>query len=541
MELLDLDVQFGMGGGAFASEGFDVGFGGSEWASIADVRATDPLVLEYGINGSEQTDRIADTGALTFSLDNSEANSNQTAGWYSPLSAIKRGGFNFDIPVRLVLTSANVNAGAPYYKFYGRLGNIVVVPGVREERVVHCTALDIFDDYARMPAPALAAQFNKRGDELVQSIIDALPADRQPQQTDIDQGLDTHPVAFDDLREEEMSAREALNSVCMSDYAKLYMVGSTTEPGGLLAYRNRHFASINPTVLFSFDNDMTRRGGLVMPGSRDDLVSKLQVFVHPTRVDAFTAPQLAAGLGTVLYSLETQSTLIQAGETNDTLFGPYRDPSNPGDRIGGKDMQQPVVTTDYTMNTAQDGTGSNVSASFTVTASYTGAGVRFTIVNNGSVAGYVTKLQSRGNGIYRVTAVIEKEIDAQYGTRLMQFDMPFMSDLNVGNDIATYLSQLLSQPLARAESVTFLANTSAGMMDAAINREPGDRISVTEDITGLDAQEFTINGVRLDFQTSGSGPLMWCTWFLEPISSQRFWILGQAGSSEFGLTTTFGF
>jgi hypothetical protein len=524
METVGFDIQFGLGGGAFDLDAFDPAFGGSSWVSVADVRTVEPPVLEYGIRGSAPDDRIADAGALTFALNNGAWNAAGTLGWYSPLQAIRRGGFDFNIPVRLVLTYA----GTPYYKFYGRLGNISVVPGAHEERLVRCTALDLIDDYARLPVPALDAQFNQRGDQLVQAVLDALPADLQPPLRAIETGLDTHPIAFDNLHEETITVREALNEICLSDLGKLYMVGTTAEPGGLLVYRNRHYAALNPTVAFAFDNDMAR-GGLMVPGSRDDLISTLQVFTHPTRVDT--------GASTVLYALETTATLVQPGEVNDTLFGPYRDPANPGDRVGGTHMVPPVAVTDYTMNSAQDGTGLDVTANFTVAASFTGSGVRFTITNNGAVAGYVTKLQCRGDGIYRFTAVVEKVVDAAYGERLLQLDMPFQSNVNVGADMATYLAMQLSQPLARVTSVTFLANLTPAMMTAALQCEPGSRIAITEDVTGLDAQEFVINGVRLEFQPA-STMLLWCTWYLEPADVQRYWIWGLA---HMGSDTIFGF
>jgi hypothetical protein len=328
-----------------------------------------------------------------------------------------------------------------------------------------------------------------------------------------------------------VTIREALYDICASEMSTINFIGTTAPGGGLFRFANRQASTLNPLVLHDFEGDIAR-GGLVVPGSRDDLVSKVQVFVHPTRVD--TSP-------VILYDLQTTSTLVAAGQTNDSLFGPYRDPDNPGDRVGGTDMIQPVATTDYTMNAAQDGSGADLTGNFTVTASYTGNGVRFTIVNTGATAGYITKLQCRGLGIYRFTAVIERDVpDVDYGHRVMQVDMPYQNNVNTGNDVADYLTNVQSRSLSRVRSVTFCANKTSTLLGAMLAIEPGKRVSITETMTGLDLTEFLVTGVRLEI-TQAAEPIAWCTWFLRPADMDRYWVLGTAGASELGTTTTVGY
>jgi hypothetical protein len=226
-------------------------------------------------------------------------------------------------------------------------------------------------------------------------------------------------------------------------------------------------------------------------------------------------------------------------------------------------MVQPVAAVDYTMNSDPDG-GADLTANFTVFAEYSATSVRFHITNHGAVAGYVTKLQCRGNGIYRYPTVIEREVDPivadrlfepilgvgdhppvgdrrKYGQRVLKIDMPFQTNVNVGQSIAQYLANILSQPLARVSAVTFLANRSPALMLAALDREPGDRISVTERVSGLAGQEFIINGVRLEMQPTSGPVLIWCTWYLEPADSTKYWFLGTPGASELGVSTVLGF
>lgn len=495
------------------------------WVTLnADVRADQPITCQYGISGSTPADRVADTGVLAFALNNSARNSAATLGYYSPLKATKRAGYDFNVPVRWKLTYGSDSR----YKFLGKLSDIVPNPGQYDDRLVPCRALDWMDEAATLDLPDLDVQIGKRGDELVATILDALDADDQPTARSLETSIETYAIALDAAATgQKPKVREVFNQIALSGLEYIYIKGDATT-GGVLMQENRHHRALNPTIEVTLLDTMIERQGFVTPGSRDDIYSTVQVFVKPSRIDAAAT--------TVLFSLQTASTLVQPGDVLDTIFGPYRDPSN-NDQIGGTAQVAPVATTDYLMNSVADGSGVNLTANFTVTASTTGLGVRFTIVNTGAVAGYITKLQLRGKGIYRYSAVVEVAVPNAYGSRAFQIDMPFQNDLNVGTDVATFLSQILATPFAHISSVLFLANRTATLMGHAIVREPGDRIAVTETVTGLDDQ-FTINSVLLELLPGGQ---LYCTWGLEPATANQYWLWGVAGSSEWGVTTLYAF
>ncbi len=497
------------------------------WVDVfasTDVRGQVPIVCEYGIQGSTPADRIASTGRLTFALDNSTLNSGGVLGYYSPGNASKRTGFDFNIPVRWKLSYG----ADTQYKFRGDLVEINPVPGQYDSRLVPCQALDWMDRAAELDLPDLDAQFNKRGDELITTILDALAAGDQPVARDIETGVDAFPIALDGgATGTKPKVREVLNQICLSEFGYFYIKGDATQ-GGTAKFENRAHRSANPTIQITVTDQMFDRSGLVVPGSRDDIYSSVQIFVSPTQIDAAAT--------TILYDLQTTDTFIGPGETSSSLFGPYRDPVSHED-CGGTNMQAPVSGTDYLFNSAQDGSGSNLTANLTVTPSFTGTGVRWTLTNTGATGGYVTRLRAVGKAIRRYDAVIEVAVTPGYGTRPLAFSMPFQQSTSVVTDVATYLASILKTPFNRVKSVRFLANKSATLMQAAILREPGDRIAVTETVTGVN-DESTINSVRLEYQKGG---VLWCTWGLEPASTQRFWVLGVAGASELGDTTYLGF
>ena len=75
------------------------------WTDVsADVLQSDKPRFESGIRDNGATDRVASTGRLTFTLDNSNLNSAGLAGYYSPGHANARSGFSTGIPVRFKVT-----------------------------------------------------------------------------------------------------------------------------------------------------------------------------------------------------------------------------------------------------------------------------------------------------------------------------------------------------------------------------------------------------------------------------------------------------
>jgi hypothetical protein len=501
------------------------------WVDIhSDALAKAPIVCEYGIDGNLPTDRVAATGTLKFTLDNSEANSAGLIGYYSPLNTSKRSGYDFNVKVRFLL-SDGVHT---QYKFVGKLRD--ATPAITEDQEVACTAVDWMDAAASIDMPdSVGVQFDRRLDEIAQNIINAMDADDRPDATDFEVGNSSFPIALDQSRTgARPKIREVLIDGCLSEYGAAYIKGDGVQ-GGTLKIENRTHRAANPTVYLTLlASDFDLNDGLIVPGSRDDIFSRVHVFVRPTRVDTTAT--------TVLFSLQSAQIYIGPGETNDSIFGPYRDPST-NDQIGGFDEVAPVAGTDYAANSAADGTGSDLTANLTVSASTTGIGVKFSITNNGAVGAYVVdntgavKLQIRGKAIRRYDALIDVEIGSGYGTRPFEYAAPWQTDVNVATDLADFFAQVLSNPLARVRSVRFLASDDATLLQHAIQREPGDRFAIAETESGINNQ-FTINKVRLEVNEHGH---LWCTWFPEPAGSITFWLWGIEGSSNWGESTRYGF
>ena len=180
------------------------------WTPIPDVVGSAGVTLAYGIRGTGPLARTAAPARLTFALHNDAGSAVGVQGAYAPGHANVRAGFGVGTPVRLVL----IRAGTAYVKFGGRLTAIQPDPG-RGRQQTTCEAADWLETVATTPV-RVPAQVDHRADELLETIVNALPADARPVTTDFDQGVSTFPYALYDLDAEEPALR-AIAKVVQSE------------------------------------------------------------------------------------------------------------------------------------------------------------------------------------------------------------------------------------------------------------------------------------------------------------------------------------
>jgi len=202
------------------------------------------------------------------------------------------------------------------------------------------------------------------------------------------------------------------------------------------------------------------------------------------------------------------------------------------------------------MNAAADGSGINLTASFSVVAIFGASEVYLTITNNGTQSAYVMKgLQVRGKGVYDYSTVMGEAQDAasiaQYGENVVTFDMVYQNDPQNGAQAAAYVLDIYKDPGTFVQSVGFWANISDSLLTAALAMEISDRIGIRETVTGVtdtgpggSVVGHYIQSVALRIEVGG---LVWCSWGLAPAGMLAYWILDQVGASELDLTTKLGY
>lgn len=481
----------------------------------------------WGLPGSGVLDRVARTGTFKFRLDNSVYNSAGLIGYYSPNHANVRTGFKNGIRCRWTVTAGAFSR----VRHIGTIDEIAPVPGLYSGRMlVEITSLDYMDALARAKVTGLDVQVDQVSSDLFSLLIASMT--RQPNALSVQTGLDTYPIALDNVQDEKSSMLSVIQDLTVSE------LGYCFDSGGTLTWQNRAY---RPSIITNVDTFLdTTVAELQASRSRRQAINKIQVTSHPRGTDAAAT--------SVLYELKSVMSL-EGGETV-TILGPYRDPANPEKRVGGTDMVDPVNPTDFAMNAAADGSGADLSASLDITPDFGGNGVRLTLTNTGTQTGYLggstaaTRLQVRGRAIYDNAPTIGEHEDSasqvQNGVNSQQVDMPYQSDPRVAVEAAQYLVNLYKDPTTQVQKIGFFIPQSDETTFARIMaRSISDRIGIQETVSGLvTTLGHFINAVDVTIDVLFNA---FVSWTLAPADNNRYWLLGIVGSSEEDASTRLGF
>ncbi len=507
---------------ATALEHYETGF----WTDISeDLVAAEELNLKFGIGSNGPKDRLSDLGVASFTLRNDAGNSGGLQGYYSPIHANCRSGFTYGALVRIVFTYA----ATEYPRFMGKLFSVDPAPGQYRTQRTRVMAHDLMDELIEADLRNVAVQVSQSEDDLFQTLVEAIPITAQPLAVDLDAGLDTFPYVFDDLSSGAKAIVPA-GDLTISALGYLHM-----GPTGVLRYENRQARQLKLST-YTFDDDMV---GLMVPTSLDGVFNHVRATFHPKTVDAAAT--------TVLWAQTGAAPPLTTGESID-LWGDYYNPSNTTERIGGASQVVPVATTDYTANTQADGLGVDKTANVTVTigtvanptANAFASTVKFTVTNTDAGTVYLTKLQIRGKGLYDHSPITVESISTQpYGDRAVEIDLPYQADHNVTQDLADYVRSQFDVLATQAQTIDLLPQRSASHMLAALSASIGDRITISETMTGLMLVDTFIHSIQF---TVTQGPWIVCT--LGLASATYFaspWVMDDPVRSLLDSTTVFGF
>ena len=437
MPLLDLTVDLELDG---PQQG---------WTDVTrDVLVRGGVSWDYGLPGSRPHDHVAGIGECRFLLDNSPANGAGLAGYYAPGHPDARPGFELGIACRISLAHDGTVRRKLYY-----LESVDPSFGPAAARAVACQGMDWIGLAARTPVRDVPVQRAQRTDQILQTILDAIAV--TPRAVSLAPGRSTFDYALDDLRVSQARALEALYKVTLSELGYLTAEGDAAD-GELVRFVDRSYRSRQ-----GVGHKITRARDVVLQRAVTDVVGTVRVGVPLRRVDR--------GTTTVLYQLAGAALEIPP-ETTVSPYGPYRDPAQEAQRVGGVDMQPPVAGTDYVATTAADGSGTDVTDQIIVAAVFGAGGVQWTIENPTTETVYLTPLQARGRGIfdYATTelAAGTGAADARHG--VLTLTLPYLSDLNVAQSIADYLLAVHGTPRTRPQTVTLLASRDAALAAFAV-------------------------------------------------------------------------
>jgi hypothetical protein len=542
-------LEFALPGIGFAPAAFQANaFGGSGWVSVmGDTLDSDPIVLDYGVQGNGPDDRVGSTGTLSFTLNNNANNQAGIVSYYSPLHPNHRAGHALNVPVRLVF---EIN-GQDYHKFLGRLAESTPEPGRHGAHHVACLAVDLMDDWAANDLPFVPPILQNTGAatavDFLLTNLSAVAPDQAPATKSLETSVDVLPFVFHDPNRKKI--RELIIDAVMSDFGFASFRGGPNSAGNFF-FSNRHAPSTYP-INASLINQFSVADGFQAVQSRDALASSIEVFVHPVAVDDQPVE---------LFKLDGSPLLVLPFQTTVTHL-PFRYAGRQDSPVAALEVLPLVPGVDFLANTQEDGLGTDVTDNFIITHLYPDGGFEavLQITNYGPHAptviidpitpsptsaphpsnvppGFLTLLKGRGRGLYISEASAKVDLDTTYGRRPLQIVMPWQANVNTASDIAHFFGTIHRNPFAQVDAVTFCANKTQTLMEAAIFLEPGALVYIQEDVTGI-AGNFRIQSVHLDIHHD----IVWCTWRLQNIDRQQFWLLGIHNRSDLGFSTILGY
>lgn len=530
------------------------------------------LEVELGISGAGFTDITADLigsinwgrgntnnnplsvcaqpGQLTFQLKNSKINSGGTIGYYSPFNSSRRAGWRIGIKVKLTWTWSGTRT-----EFVGWITRIDVAPGLQGPRTVSVTAEDwigVAGRYTIVSAmPTLVDTYHAA---IFKALIASVPTQYLYERFAYDeQLLYGLPFALDTIRQDKPNLMSELQKLALSSLGRIYVLGDGTVCYGINIAIPGVKTDNSVSIGTLSDSDIT---AISIPSDRTVLVNRIRISVGPRTDDTSNV---------VLFTDAATPQIGPGGAL--TIRCQFTDPNQKAARVGCKSLVNPVATTDYLFNTNADGSGTNITSSFTVTAVANGADALVTITNNhATLSGYRTLFKLRGKGLYTYAPhkaeIFDADSEAAFGSTAITIEMPYMdvasSFLVLGDSgsvirpnsggIRAMLRRYMS-PLPASPSVTFVADNSTkldlffrdlalistystGFLDATHYYALPTKATVSESVTGINA-EFFIHGMKKSYNVE-TGALS-CTWNLDPAEPITPWVVG---TSALGIDDT---
>jgi len=509
----------------FATYVVEAQFDGVNWVDIRSDIVSD-ITVKSGIPGGGPLDRVGEPGEMKFSLNNSETNSAGIQGYYTPGGTYCRAGFTVGLPIQITFSYDGMDKD----KFYGTIPSdgIEVQTGRYSNRRVNVTIKDwMYQSLIHeMVSPALAE--NKTMPESVALVLANM--EKQPLAVDYRTGSENLSTVFDVVRTKTRAMSE-FRKFANTELGNIYITRKTgkevlrvegrytrndevktattipvssndsdflvTEDDNFLMTEDDNYLIINSVEVPTFDNSMFEMSAPF----GNMLYNRIKTTAYPRIIDAAAT--------TVLYSLTSP---IAVGATPVTFTARFSDPNRLYDNVAGKDMVTPVATTHYKMYQNSNGTGTNLTANFTVTAVYGAIDVNYTITKNSGVDGYLTFLQAVGKGIYIPDPVDYIAEDATsialVGPSQLNFDMKYQDDPTASVGVADIILSQHKDGKLMPEKVWFYANRTSSLMNSFLFLEPGDRVSISEEVTDS-ASDYFIQGIEFIVKLSGAISFAW--------------------------------
>ena len=485
------------------------------------------IMNDLGMTGNGPLDRLGAASQLKFVLNN-------PTGIYTPGSLTALSGWDEGIAVELALV---YESNTYLYRFYVES---IKPPTKYQDIYTQVTAVSWMKYAMEHPIENPGALIDKRGNDVLNETLALMPI--QPQNLDFDEGINVFPVAFDVITS-TTKAYDEMVKVAMSEIGYVYLIHDR-QYGETLRFENAR-SRTGLRALSSVPVSQASSGYLLKPGSTDfirtpsndkiilnqvsdavidntimditaeygtDVINHFTAWANPRRVDTSFV---------ILFQLDRAIALGSGPEIE--IKGTYADPAG-GAQISGQDIIDPVITTDYLVNSAEDGSGTNISTSLTFTYSQFGTeGFTVRVKNTDpDFNGWLTKFNVRGHGVYNynpISIVARNQTSInQRGTKTAALTQKYKDNFYESGIFVRAEVDRNKNPRIILNAISMCANYSAALMTAFLNLHPGDLVNVDIDKYNIDGHYY-IQGV--DNVSISTGGIINFDWILrESLSLQ---------------------
>ncbi|MHB0922611.1 MAG: hypothetical protein ACYC3H_01425 [Bellilinea sp.] len=364
----------------------------------------------YMLNASGTGYERVEVGTLVIELDNTSGRFNPY-NMDSPLYPYVRPGVKVTIVTRLPET------GEQYSVFTGSIDDIVPLTANYDR--VSITATDGLK-WLSEPEINLHIQSNKSLNTLINTILTTAG---WPWGINLETSTDVIPYFWAPTGVKVL----ALINDLATSYLGMFFVGAD---GSARFYSRNHDLS---TTTMRIEQDQMSVD--IMTRSPWEVVkNQISVVSHPLTGQSLT----------ILWSLYDKPS-IGLGTTFE-VWGNFQ---VNGAEVPITGYQSPVASTDYLVNTAADGSGTDLTGACTVNVTVYANKVLYKVTNNSASNGYITLLQLRGDPLVSspVSTILEDaDSKALYGPKSMTIESLFLQNSNLISDIASAMMMLLKDP-----------------------------------------------------------------------------------------------
>jgi hypothetical protein len=525
------------------------------WLDITDDVLYRGRQWEHGIQSSAPLDRIADVGMARFYLRNDAQSGTEFR--YTP-------GHVNCIPGFSVKTVVAIRAGWNGHSkvvFLGRIppDGITQPSAANQANIVGVTAFDWFYSALNQTVTLAPIGTNKTLGDVATDLLSLI--ELKPNRVDIGDCEEVFTSTNETVRENTTIYTE-LNKALLSEIGYAYIKYEVDSPytdilkvegrktrAGVAPYMSVDYGDgYVPGQLLKEDND-----GLLLETGDKLLLDQMDEFDSIDGISSFAVQNGAHFTNRVLgkcypkkigstaeiYRLQTPLSL-KAGETRDKLRVRYLVEDGYVDVAASN-----VSLKSKAMYSDSGGTVTDLSSSLTVTGTYGAGDAELTLVNGGTVDGYVVGAAGvpgiilQGDPIYigdTITQIVDiaTEGSEYYGHIEMTLDQKYQSDPQRNYTQTEILANRYSERLNTIQSIDFCANASNVLAGLYLLCDVGSKIPLKYEGAGVD-DYYYIQGVKIWQQ----GNATFCRYIVKPAGYDNylFWQLGVAGYSELGETT----